>query len=164
MGTHVSDASSEAKRLLCVEVVRSFGEAKLAITGTSMLPVIWPGDILEVRAQSVAEIFGGQVVVVERQGYLVAHRVVRKLEQNGETILVTRGDRLRRPDPPVSSQEVLGCVTAVLRGNRRKLPRMTLGCLVASWILCRSEFATRAFLRLAAFRRRPSPTETLWRS
>jgi signal peptidase I len=164
MDTQAIDLRSEVKSHLFLEVLRSFGEARLAVTGTSMLPAIWPGDIVEVRRQSAAEIFPGQVVLLERHGCLVAHRVVEKVSGMGRTILVTHGDRLQGPDATVSSEEVLGCVTAVLRGNRRSLPQMTLGCRVASWVLCRSELATRVLLRLGALRHNSPLGEKLWTS
>ena len=46
------DARRKLKFDLAVEVLRSFGTAKLPVTGASMLPSFWPGDILEVHRQS----------------------------------------------------------------------------------------------------------------
>jgi hypothetical protein len=53
------DRRSELEGQLFLEILKSSGQARLAVTGTSMLPTIWPGDILEVRRQSVAEIAPG---------------------------------------------------------------------------------------------------------
>src|SRR6266568_2706456 len=44
----IPDARSGLKGELFLEVLRTFGSARLRVTGTSMLPSIWPGDILEV--------------------------------------------------------------------------------------------------------------------
>jgi hypothetical protein len=49
------DRRSGLEGQLFLEILKSSGQARLAVTGTSMLPTIWPGDILEVRRQSVAE-------------------------------------------------------------------------------------------------------------
>ncbi len=143
------DTRAKLKHQLALEVLRSSGEACLPVAGASMLPTIWPGDLLEVRRQDAAEISPGQVVLIEREGHLVAHRVVEKVAWPGLTLLVTRGDRVREPDPPVSSEEFLGRVTCVLRGRRRIVPRLTRGRRIASWVLSRSEFATRVVLYLA---------------
>jgi hypothetical protein len=89
------DARRKLKFDLAVEVLRSFGTAKLPVTGASMLPSFWPGDILEVHRQSAAAILPGEVVVFRRERRLVAHRVVEKLHHQGSTLLVTRGDRLK---------------------------------------------------------------------
>jgi hypothetical protein len=61
---------------------------------------------------------------------------------------VTRGDRVRRNDAPVSGQELLGRVAAIERGSRRVDPRLTFWRSIASYILCRSDFLTRILLGL----------------
>jgi hypothetical protein len=129
----MTDASSELKSGLFVEVLRSFGEARLAVTGTSMLPSVRPGDVLEVHRESVAEVMPGEVVLFEREG---------------RTLLLTRGDRLKDSDPPVSPEEVLGRVTAIVRGRRRISTRMTWQRRIACWALRRSDYAARAPLLL----------------
>lgn len=137
---------------LIADVARRFGEVRLKVTGTSMLPSLWPGDILTVRRQGTVEILPGEVVMFARQGHLVAHRVVRKIIWQDRTLLVTRGDRLRKPDPPVYAEELLGRVTAIERHRgrrpRRIVPRLTVWASMASWVLCRSEFCTQLLLRL----------------
>ena len=132
---NVTDPRDELKRRLFLEVLRSFGAARLAVTGTSMLPAIWPGDVLEVRRQGVDEVRRGDVVLFGRDGRLVAHRVVETFDKEGGNLLVTRGDVLRTTDSPISKEELLGCVTKVLRGNRRKGPRLNFACWVAARIL-----------------------------
>jgi signal peptidase len=146
-------------RSLFLEVLRSFGEAKLAVNGTSMLPSIWPGDILEVRRprdpENPAEV--SEVVLFEREGRFFAHRVVEvekvRRADGGDryrTVLVTRGDRLRAPDPPVEAEELLGRVTCILRGGRRLAPRFGVWHRLVSWVLARSDLSTRVLLRVRA--------------
>lgn len=144
----ITDSRGEVKNDLFLEVLRSFGEAKLAVTGASMLPAIWPGDVLEVRQQSMAEVLPGHIVLFGREGRLFAHRVVEKTGRQDRAFLVTRGDCLGKPDPPVCPQELLGRVTAIVRGERRLVPRLTGWGRVASWLLRRSDFGTRVLLRL----------------
>jgi hypothetical protein len=144
----IKDTRSEVKGQLFLEILKSSGQAKLAVTGTSMLSSIWPGDILEVRRQKAAEICPGEVVLFERDGRLLAHRVVEKVSGPERTLLITRGDGLRAPDWPVSPEELLGRVTAILRGGRRLEPRLTRWGQVVSWVLSRSDLCTRLALRL----------------
>jgi hypothetical protein len=144
----IKDTRSELKGQLFLEILKSSGQAKLAVTGTSMLCSIWPGDILEVRHQKAAEICPGEVVLFERDGHLLAHRVVEKVGGPERTLLVTRGDGLRAPDSPVSPEELLGRVTAVLRDGRRIEPRLTRWGRVVSWVLSRSDLCTKLALRL----------------
>jgi hypothetical protein len=144
----IIDTRSELKGQLFLEVLKSFGQAKLAVTGTSMLSSIWPGDILEVRRQNAAEICPGEVVLFEHDGRLLVHRVVEKVGSSECTLLVARGDGLRSPDSPVSPEELLGRVTAIVRGGRRMEPRLTRWGRVASWVLSRSDLCTSLALRL----------------
>ena len=135
-------------RELFLEVLQASGQAKLAATGTSMMWSIWPGDILEVHRSSVAEVSPGEVVLVARDGNFAAHRVVEKVGGPEGTLLITRGDRLSQPDPPVSPEQLLGRVTAIQRGRRSIEPRLTRWGRVASWVLSRSDVCTWLALRL----------------
>lgn len=143
------DTRSELKGELFLEVLKSTGQAKLAVTGTSMMPAIRPGDMLEVHRQGMEAILPGEVVLFMRNGGFAAHRVVEKVTGPERTLLITRGDALRVPDPPVSPEELLGRVTAILRGGRRLDPRLTPWARVASWFLARSEFCARVARRLS---------------
>ena len=143
------DTRSELKRQLFLEILNSSGEAKLAVTGASMLPSIWPGDVLEVHRQALSEISPGDVVLCERQGGFLAHRVVGKVAGPKGTLLITRGDALRAPDEPVSTEELVGGVTAILRRGRRLEPRLTRWRRAASWLFSRSDLCTRLALRIA---------------
>src|SRR5437867_12795870 len=79
-----------------------------------------------------------------------AHRVVGKIRRQDRTLLVTRGDRLKENDPPVSAAELLGRVTGVISGSRCLVPRFTVARRIGSWLLCRSELGTRMALRLGS--------------
>jgi signal peptidase I len=133
---------------LAAEVLRSSGKLHLRATGASMLPVVWPGDILSVRNHDSAEALPGDIVLFGREGRLVAHRVVeRSLRQDGIQ-WVTRGDTVEGNDAPISSYELLGRVTAIVRGSRQLTPHQSVASRFASWILCRSDLAIRVLLRL----------------
>ena len=149
MGT-LADPRSEVNHSLAVEVLRRFGEARLRVTGSSMLPAVWPGDLVAVRRQGMGEIRRGHVVLFVRDGRFFAHRVVGKIRRQDRTLLVTRGDRLKENDPPVSPAELLGRVTGVIRGSRCLVPRITVWRRIGSWLLCRSELGTRLALRLGS--------------
>jgi hypothetical protein len=148
----MKDARSELKEELFLEILKSSGQAKLAVTGASMLPSIWPGDILEVHQQSLADIRAGEVVLYERDGRFAAHRVVKKAGEPERPVLITRGDALRTLDAPVSPEELLGRVAAIWRGGRRLEPRLTRWGRVASWVLARSDLSIRLALRFARLR------------
>jgi hypothetical protein len=113
-----------------------------------MLPTVWPGDVLSVRRHNVVEALPGDIVLFEREGRLVAHRVVERTICQDKMQWVTRGDSVGSNDAPVSCHELLGRVTAIERGSRRLTPHQSSASRLISWILCRSDFCTRLVLRL----------------
>jgi len=111
--------SDSLKCELLAETVRLHGRTRLRVQGTSMLPSLRPGDLLQIERRSPAEIETGAIVLYGREQRLFTHRVLKK-EALGA--LVVRGDRLARPDPPVRPEELLGEVTWVQRGTRGFAP------------------------------------------
>jgi hypothetical protein len=138
------DLHTAAKRDLVAEVVRQFGEVRLKVSGTSMLPSVWPGDILTVRRRSMAELRPGQVVLCYRKGEFVAHRVVGKRGDG----LITRGDSLPYEDRPFRDDEVLGQVVSIERDGHAVDPSPLWWHSAGGWILRHSELCTRILLRL----------------
>jgi hypothetical protein len=114
-----------------------------------MLPAVWPGDILSVRSHDPVDALPGDIVLIGREGRLVAHRVVERSLCQDRIQWVTRGDSVAGNDAPVSSHDLLGRVTAIERGHRHIVPRLTFRGRIASWILRRSEFLTRVLLRFS---------------
>lgn len=110
------------------DVVERFGRARLRLTGTSMLPELWPGDEVEVVAADPGQLRPGDVVLIEREGRPFCHRLVRLDERDGELFLVTRGDSLDRNDPLVSSHALLG---RVVQGPAKRRPLLVPDSLLA---------------------------------
>lgn len=133
---------------LAVEVLRSSGRLRLRTTGASMLPAVWPGDILCVRSHEATKALPGDIVLFSRRGRLVAHRVVERIMSPNGIQWVTQGDSAAGHDAPVSSQELLGRVVAIQRGFQQLTPLPSRASRLISWILQRSDFATRALLRM----------------
>ncbi len=158
----VTDERSHLKLSLAIEMLRSVGEARLAVGGGSMFPSIWPGDILEIHRVAAADLAPGDIVVFARENRLVVHRVLRVNRERDEVVLITRGDRSPRADSPVSANELLGRVRAIRRGHRNIIPRRTRWPQIASWVLRRSELGSRLLLHLAAVRRNSSTPKTVW--
>jgi len=137
------------------EVVRTFGEVRLRVLGTSMVPSILPGDLVSIHRASLHDISPGEVVLFSRNGRLFVHRVVGRkgLATAGrpeESCLITRGDRLRQDDPPVSSTELLGRVVSIERDNR-KVELLAVGSNHPFIrLLQSSDHVTYLYLRFAA--------------
>ena len=138
-----ADLRDAVKRKLVADVARSFGQVRLQVTGCSMLPAVWPGDILTVRRCSGAELCAGQIVLCFRDGALVAHRLVRKSSQQ----YITRGDSLYNYDRPFREDEILGRVVTIVRHGRRIDPKSSWWHGAACFMLRRSELLVRLLLR-----------------
>jgi signal peptidase I len=152
------------------EVVLTFGEVRLRVFGTSMVPAILPGSLVSVDRANLSNISVGEIVLYSRDGRLFAHRVVARSAESEKPSLITRGDRLRYNDPPITSAEFLGRVTCLqdnkgrtrqdgLSASQPKLrERIVLG------ILKRSDLATSAYLRLSSLRNKLSAGSALCRA
>ena len=100
---------------LAIEVLREFGEVRFVARGASMLPSIRPGDMLVVRQARIGEIRMGDVVLYVRNECFYAHRTICL---DNRPSMITRGDALAQMDSPVNESELLGRVTAVVRGSK----------------------------------------------
>lgn len=150
--TDTVNASHATACDLAAEVADQFGGVRLRVSGTSMAPAVRPGDLLSVEATEPYQVCPGEIVVFAREGRLIAHRMVARTEDVTGSYLVTRGDRVRRNDPPVSSAELVGRVTGIERGGTPVHPdtRPNITQQAISGLLRLSDRATYLYLRLAA--------------
>jgi hypothetical protein len=146
--------TNAAKCDLAGQVLRSFGTLRLRVTGSSMLPSLWPGDLLLIHPEDFGRISTGDIVLFARGGRLFAHRVVSSADQRGGEQLVTRGDALRLQDPPITSAELLGRVCLILRAGKWTAPRaeLNLGGFLLAALVSRSARAAGLLLRLHSLR------------
>ena len=103
---------------LASEVLQRFGQLRLRVTGASMLPAIWPGDVVTIRSSRLSDVSPGDLVLFHRDRRFFVHRV---LEVCGNSLL-TRGDSVLGPDPPVSPDELLGRVISITGAGATRTP------------------------------------------
>lgn len=113
-----TESQEQLKHSLASEVLRTAGKFRLAAFGYSMLPTLWPGDLLTIQSQSLEQVQPSEVVLFSREGRFFIHRVVRKVKMGLETRLITRGDALPSVDATVFPLEFLGKIVSVRRGDR----------------------------------------------
>jgi signal peptidase I len=92
---------------LFYEVLLRFGRAHLRVWGTSMIPTIWPGEILEIVHVDPQSLQSGDIILFERSNRLFCHRLQEVLADS-ELHFRTRGDSLDVDDPLVPAGAVLG--------------------------------------------------------
>lgn len=101
------------KQSLAAEVLRTTGTVRLGALGYSMLPTLWPGDLLTIEAKSFDQVRVGDVVLFVREDRFFIHRILRKDDLAAGKYLVTRGDAMPEADTPVYPGELLGKVVSV---------------------------------------------------
>jgi signal peptidase I len=131
---------------LVADVVRLSGQVQLKVSGVSMVPVLWPGDLLTVHPIEPGNFTPGSVLVFRQNNRLVVHRLLRREGAQ----LVTRGDSRPCLDAPVSSAEILGRVEAAQRNGRSLSLHPSMGQALIAAALRRSEAFTLLYLRLVS--------------
>lgn len=141
---------------LVAEALRSWGVLKLRATGISMLPALWPGDVLTIQTHRPEEAEPGEILLCRRRGRFFIHRLVSKRCEGKEYFLLTRGDCMSENDPPFRHRELLGKITEVQRAGSVFVPSTKLSPLrrTAAYMLCHWGFLRRSTLRLWGRRRR----------
>ena len=145
---------------LIADVVGSFGEVRVKVTGSSMIPAIWPGDVVVVHRSDGVELKPGEIVLSMREEKLVAHRIVYICDDS----VITRGDTLYSDDPPIGKSEIVGRVICLIRYGRRVHLKQSAWQRISTYILRRSDFWQRMVLRVGIRLTRRGSREISWAS
>jgi len=151
-----AQARDKGQCSLAAEVLRSSGTLRLRAAGVSMLPTLWPGDLLTVQSNRPEHAEPGEIVLYMRRGRFFIHRVVSKNPAEDEAFLITRGDSMPKDDPPVRKGEFLGKITEIRRAGSifTPAPRLSLLSRVLAYMFCYWSLFRRAGLRLWLSRHR----------
>jgi signal peptidase I len=143
----MSDLIHSLKCELASESLRVSGILRLKVSGWSMLPTIWPGDMLIISRLDGRELFPGEIALYQREGRFIIHRVLSTIS-GGLNHVLTRGDAMLQHDAPVPSDDLLGKVDFILRNGRKIEPSRKLRlaqCAVAG-LAQRSEVGARVIV------------------
>ncbi len=102
---------------LALEALTRDGSVWVREASSSMVPLIRPGDRLQLERADRRRIVPGTVIAYRGESRLVVHRVLSR----GDFGVTTKGDALTDPDPPVSWDRVVGRITALRSGGGRVL-------------------------------------------
>ena len=103
---------------VATDVLRSGYRMRFRAGGSSMWPTIRPGEAITVEPATAMEIKLKDIVLYRTGRGMIGHRVVRIANQNGELILLARGDADHGASEPVAAGQILGKVVAVEREGR----------------------------------------------
>jgi hypothetical protein len=157
-----TDTSESHKIRLASEILRAGGSIRLRVLGMSMLPAVWPGDVVTIDGLCVDGTVRGDIVLYEKNDRFFVHRLIGKPEspksQSSEDRLrlVTRGDSMPHPDPMITRSQFLGRVSSIQRTGRTIFlkPKWMPLMRATGWMLCYCDTARSVVLRLHAFRTR----------
>jgi len=154
--SHLDTVDLEHPQLeLAAAILRSGAAIRVRALGASMLPAIWPGDLLAITPVPYSAIRAGEIVLCVRNGRFCIHRLIHVGSINGDANWITRGDALADPDPGVPAEAILGRVSSITRGRRTLTPRpLTALGRIFAWILSRSDLLCRLILRIHSLRQR----------
>jgi len=110
----MSASASPQPEAVAVEVLHGSGRLRLQVRGESMLPALWPGDLVEIVACSPTEVGPGEIVLAFRESRFFLHRL---LSEHGRDGFLTRGDSMPCPDPVFPSAAILGKLIRVVRAG-----------------------------------------------
>ncbi|MBZ5657187.1 MAG: S24/S26 family peptidase [Acidobacteriia bacterium] len=143
--------SWNAKRsALAADALRRGGRLRLRVRGESMLPSVWPGDMVEIADCHLEDVHPGEIVLALREDRLFLHRF---LARRGDEGFLLRGDSMAAPDPMFPLSAFQGRLVHLLRTGTIALPvplrpwSRALGVL-----LCYCGIARRFALRVHSWR------------
>jgi Peptidase S24-like len=152
-GRHIN--STRAPSALVAEALvlsARFGRTvRLRVFGESMLPTLWPGDVVEIESCSLENVRAGEIVLAQRDDRLVMHRLLVRCGQNN---FLLRGDSVACPDPPFPSQALLGRLVRRADERRGLTPSGLHPGFGAKWsrtvgmVLCHWGLARRVALKV----------------
>lgn len=150
-----STANAERSALVA-EALRLSGRLRLQVHGESMLPALWPRDVVEIASCSLEDLRPGEIVLARREGRLFLHRLVAPCTPNG---FLLRGDSMPGPDPLFPSEALLGRLVRRADGGRGvSAPALRTGfgsrwSRAAGMLLCHCGLARRLALKLHSWRK-----------
>ncbi len=136
------------------EALRNSRQLLLRVFGCSMLPAVWPGDVLVITPAELGHLASGDLILFSRDERLFVHRLLMVHRNVAPAVLIARGDALPQDDPPLPAFQVLGRVIAILR-NGRPVRGMhpSLAQKVFAWALRHAGAVYPVLLRLHERRR-----------
>ena len=131
---------------LVADVLRASGplrpSLRFEVHGESMLPTLWPGDIVTIESCSVEDVPPGGIVLALRDDRLFLHRLVGS-QPNG---FLLRGDSVPRPDPQYPREAFLGRL--VHQAGEKRGSFTSMFSRAAGLLLCHFAPARRLALKL----------------
>ena len=109
------NCATNPKQSLLVQALLEHGSCRFQVSGSSMLPTLWPGDLVLIQRRPLQQLVVGDVVLHQSDGRFFLHRLESCQTHGNRVHFVTRGDAMPQRDPPFSSAHFLGVLAGVQR-------------------------------------------------
>lgn len=103
-----------------IDLIRDKNRFSVKAEGTSMLPVLQPGDIVYIRKIQFTRIRENDIVLVMKNNRMLIHRTIYTFcnKKKSKYYIVTRGDNNRFSDGKIYHDQVFGVAYQIKRGNK----------------------------------------------
>jgi hypothetical protein len=144
----------DLRQNMAAELLRSHGSLRLQVLGQSMLPTIWPGDVVTIGRAVADAMEIADIGVFQRDRRFFVHRLKKILVIDGLTQFVTRGDSATDDDPLFPADTLLGKVVQISHKHRSSVPpsHFSLCARAGGWLLARCSPLRNLALRIDAQR------------
>jgi hypothetical protein len=164
--TSASHSSWSAERsALVADVLSGTGDlrqgvrqsVRLQIYGESMLPALWPGDVVEIANCLIEDVRPAEIVLARRDNRLFLHRMVSSGSASG---FVLCGDSMPGPDPQFPPESFLGRLVSNANVDERQTgfflrPGFGAKCSrLFGLLLCHCSIARRLVLKMHSRRKK----------
>ncbi len=105
-----------------------FGVRPFLMSGVSMNPTLYAGDVVVTSNVAVTSVKVGDIIRYQRDGDLIVHRVEQIYNDNGQLTFITRGDNNNVEDEPVPASAYEGKVIL-------KIPKIGWVSILFRWFL-----------------------------
>jgi signal peptidase len=155
--TSIAPRSSEnaERSALVAEALRRSGDlpgrVRLRVYGLSMLPALWPGDVVEIESCSLENVLPGEIVLAQRDGRLFLHRFLAPCPPHGFLLC---GDSMPASDPRYPREALLGRLVGRVDQGSGVSARLLRPGFHAKWsralgmVFCHCAVARRLALKL----------------
>ena len=116
--TCTCDLEAEDLLQLCLTILSKGNNVRFKVHGNSMYPFIRNGDIIEIEPAEAPKINLGEIIFYHSSNRIVAHRLIKRINSDGEVTFVTKGDSRVKYDKPLKNESIMGKVVMIQSRNR----------------------------------------------
>lgn len=94
----------------CREELNFGRTVRIVASGYSMIPTVWPGELIEIQPVVIENVKIGDIIAFQRIQHMVVHRVVMIQNLHDETFITTMGDSNLKVDEVINNANFIGKV------------------------------------------------------